>query len=193
MERPRKRHTLRNIGIAAAAVVLLVILAALFNDVSSFFASHGQATPTSAPISQPTQQAVHYPPKTFADLRGLAAKGNTGVIHEFHSESVGAVGACPQPRREVTVDPGLTGQKLAEDFLAYFFGQHLDSPCGSLVLAYHDQSEAGGVYTAGRINFDTTDLNGNPNVDPNATNLKHTLTLDLGGDLSNPQEYIVNY
>ncbi len=86
----------------------------------------------------------------------------------------------------------MTGQQLAEDLLAYFYTQQLDSPCGSLVLAYHNQGEAGDVYTAGRINFDTTDSSGAVNLDPNATNLKHTLTLDIGGIDSN-QEYVVMY
>ena len=86
----------------------------------------------------------------------------------------------------------MTGQQLAEDLLAYFYAQQLDSPCGSLVLAYHNQGEAGDAYTAGRIYFDVTDSSGEVNIDPNAPNLKHTLTLDIGGDLSN-QEYIVTY
>ena len=125
-------------------------------------------------------------------MRGLAAKGDASAIHEFHSESVGLTGVCPQPKREVTVDASLTGQQLAEDLLAYFYGQQLDSPCGSLVLAYHNQSEAGNAYTAGRINFDVTDSSGATNMDPNATTLTYTLTLDIGGIDSN-QEYVVTY
>jgi hypothetical protein len=144
------------------------------------------------PTATPTPQSVHYPPKTETDLRGLAAKGDASAIHEFHSESVGLTGACPQPKREVTVDPSITGQQLAEDLLAYFYGQQLDSPCGSIVFAYHNQSEANDVYTAGRINFNVTDSSGAANVDPNASNLKYTLTLDVGG-LGTGQEYVVTY
>jgi hypothetical protein len=125
-------------------------------------------------------------------LHGLAAKGDTSALHEFDSESVGLTGACPQPKREVTVAPSVTGQQLAEDLLAYFYAQQLDSPCGSVVFAYHNQSEAGDVYTAGRILVDVTDSSGAANVDPNATDLKHTLTLDIGGIDSN-QEYVVTY
>ncbi len=40
--------------------------------------------------------------------------------------------------------------------LAYFYAQQLDSPCGSIVFAYHNQREANDTYTAGRINFDIT-------------------------------------
>src|SRR5690242_11703980 len=99
-------------------------------------------TATPQPTAKPTATAVvHYPPTTQADLRGLAAKGNASAIHEFHSESVG-LGVCPQPKREVTVDPSVTGQQLAEDLLAYFYGQQLVNPCGSVVGAYHSQSEA---------------------------------------------------
>jgi len=108
----------------------------------------------------PTPEAIQYPPKTLVDLRGLAAKGDVSAIHEFHSESTGETGVCPQPKREVTIDQSVTGQQLAEDLLAYFYSQQLDSPCGSLLLAYHDQSEAGDVFTAGRINFDATDSSG---------------------------------
>jgi len=166
-----------------------------------------QATPTMAPTARPTlaptdtptlvptatPQSVHYPPTTIADLRGLAAEGDASAIHPFHSESVGAVGVCPEPKLEVTVDPSVTGQQLAEDLLAYFYTQQLDSPCGSVVFAYHNQGEAGDVYTAGRILLDVTDSSGQVNFDPNATNLKYTLTLDVGGDLSNQQEYVVTY
>ncbi len=147
---------------------------------------------TQAPSATPTPQPIHYPPTTVADLRGLAAKGDVSAIHEFHSESVGLVGACPQPKREVTVDPSVTGKQLAEDLLAYFYGQQLDSPCGSIVFAYHHQSEANDAYTAGRIVLDVTDASGAENVDPNATNLTYTLTLDIGG-LSTGHEYVVTY
>ena len=154
----------------------------------------GSATqgPTATPKPSPTPHVVHYPPTTKADLSGLAAKGAASAIHEFHSESVG-LGVRPQPKREVTVDPSLTGQQLAEDLLAYFFGQQLDNPCGSVVFAYHDQSEANDVYTAGRVILDVTDSSGAVNIDPNATNLKYTLTLDIGGGLSDQQEYVVTY
>ncbi len=98
----------------------------------------------------------------------------------------------PQPKRLVTVDPSITGQQLAEDLLAYFYANQLDNPCGSVVFAYHSQSEANDVYTAGRILLDTTDSSGQANVDPNATGLKYPLTLDTGGDLTR-QESVVNY
>lgn len=139
-----------------------------------------------------TPQSTYYPPTTEADLHGLAAKGDASAIHEFHCGSVGATGACPQPKREVTVEPNVTGQQLAEGLLAYFYTQQLDSSCGSIVFAYHNQGEAYDAYTAGRIYFDVTDSSGAVNLDPNATNLKHTLTLGIGG-LSTNQEYVVTY
>jgi hypothetical protein len=135
---------------------------------------------------------IHYPPTTEADLHGLAAKGDVSAIHKFHSENVGLSGVCPVPRIEVTVDQSVTGQKLAEDLLAYFYYNQLDNPCGSLVIAYNNQDEAGGAYTAGRINLDATDSSGSLNSDPNATNLKYTLTLDVGG-IDTAQAYTVKY
>ncbi len=51
------------------------------------------ATTTDQATSAPTQ--VQYPPKTKDDLMGLAAQGDASVIHEFHSESVGLTGVCP--------------------------------------------------------------------------------------------------
>jgi len=184
----KRRHLLPTfIGLF---IVIALVLVACGDQTSS--SGSTLTTATSAPVPTATPQVVHYPPTTQADLRGLAAEGDASAIHEFHSESVGAVGVCPEPRREVTVAPSVTGQQLAEDLLAYFYTQQLDSPCGSLVLAYHNQGEAGDVYTAGRINFDTTDSSGAVNLDPNATNLKHTLTLDIGGIDSN-QEYVVMY
>jgi hypothetical protein len=155
--------------------------------------STGSPPSTAALVSSTqTRHVVHYPPTTQADLRGLAAKGNASAIHQFKSESVGLEGVCPQPKREVTVDPSVTGQQLAEDLLAYYYGQQLVNPCGSVVFAYHSQSEAGDVYTAGRVVLDVTDSSGQPNVDPNATNLKYKVTLDIGGDFTN-QEYVVTY
>ena len=173
---------------------LLIVIALVLVACGSQTSSSANTSTTSASTLVPTStpQSIHYPPTTVADLRGLAAKGDASAIHEFHSESVGLTGACPKPKREVTVDPSVTGQQLAEDLLAYFYAQQLDSPCGSIVFAYHNQGEANDAYTAGRIYFDVTDSSGQVNIDPNATNLKHTLTLDIGGDLSN-QEYIVTY
>lgn len=133
-----------------------------------------------------TSPSVHYPPMTVADLHGLAAKGEASAIHEFHSERVGLTG-CPQPKQEVRVDPSITGQQLAEDLLAYFYAHQLDSPCGSLVLAYHTQAEATDAYTAGRIAVDTQ------NTDPNATHTKRTMTLDIGGADTSQQEYTITY
>jgi hypothetical protein len=159
-----------------------------------------QATNTAGPHRTPTVestaalQAVHFPPTTQADLRGLATNGSASAIHVASSENVGLGGACPQPRREVWVDPGVTGQQLAEDLLSFFYSQGLESPCGSLVVAYNSQSEAekGDYYTAGRVNLDVYNSNGQYNLDPNATNLKYMVTLDVGGVLAR-QEYIVTY
>jgi hypothetical protein len=140
--------------------------------------------PSATPTVTPTPRSI-YPPKTAADLHALAAKGDASAIHEFHSESVG-LPSCPQPKREVTVDPSITGQQLAEDLLAYFYANGLDSPCGSVVFAYHAQSEADSFYTAGRILVDTQ------NNDPNNTNAQRTMTLDIGDALSG-QEYMITY
>jgi hypothetical protein len=184
----RQHFLLPTIGLF---IVIALVLGACGGQTSASDTS--STTSTSAIGLTPTPQVVHYPPTTQADLQGLTAEGDASAIHEFHSESVGLVGACPQPKREVTVDPSVTGQQLAEDLLAYFYDQQLDSPCGSLVLAYHNQGEANDGYTAGRINLDVTDSSGAANVDPNATNLKYTLTLDTGGVLTSQQEYVVTY
>lgn len=175
-------------------IVVALVLGACGSQTSSSDNTSTSSTSTVAPT--PTPQVVHYPPTTEADLRGLAAQGDASAIHEFHSESVGLVGACPQPKREVTVAPSLTGKQLAEDLLGYFYGQQLDSPCGSIVFAYHTQAEVNDPnstgYTAGRILLDVTDSSGTANVDPNASNLKYTLTLDVGDALTG-QEYVVTY
>lgn len=184
----KRRHLLPTfIGLF---IVIALVLVACGDQTSTSGSTSTTATSTLVPTSTP--QSIHYPPTTEADLHGLAAQGDASAIHEFHSESVGDVGVCPQPKREVTVDPSVTGQQLAEDLLAYFYAQQLDSPCGFLVGAYHNQGEAGDAYTAGRINVDVTDSSGAANVDPNASNLKHTLTLDIGG-LGTNQEYVVTY
>lgn len=152
------------------------------------------ATPTMAPTPTPTPQATHYPPKTKADLQALAALGDASAIHAFHRESVGLTGVCPQPKVEAIVDPSLTGKKLAEDLLAYYYAEGLEDPCGSILFAYHSQAEANdGPYTAGRLMLDVTDSSGQTNSDPNASGLTYTLTLDLGGVLTSQQEYVVTY
>ena len=184
----KRRHLLPTfIGLL---IVIALVLVACGDQTPSSDSTSITSTSTQVPTSAP--QPIHYPPTTVADLRGLAAKGDASAIHEFHSESVGLTGACPQPKRAVTVEPSVNGQQLAEDLLAYFYAQQLDSPCGSVVFAYHNQGEAGDAYTAGRILVDVTDSSGAENVDPNATDLKHTLTLDIGG-LSTNQEYVVMY
>jgi hypothetical protein len=177
----------------AVLIILITLSACVACGVITTNTGHGtpRTSASSTPKTTP-QAAPQYPPKTLNDLRGLAAKGDESAIHEFHSESTGATGACPQPEREVTVSQNLTGQQLAEDLLAYFYAQQLDSPCGSLVLAYHSPAEAGNGYTAGRVDFTVTDSSGNTNVDPNGTNLKYSLTLDIG-NLASGQEYTVTY
>lgn len=143
--------------------------------------------PSATPTLTPTPRPI-YPPKTAADLHALAAKGDASAIHEFDAETVGLTGVCPQPKREVTVDPSITGQQLVEDLLAYFYANQLDSACGSVVFAYHTQAEANDVYTAGRILVDTQ------NMDPNNTHAQRTMTLDSGGlDDPNAQEYMITY
>ena len=191
-------------GIVAAVVVIAIIIAALNTPISpttntaqptaqpTIAGKQATAAPTTKPTAKPTTApAVIYPPKTQADLHALAAQGNASAIHEFHSESVGMTGACPQPKRLVTVAPNVTGKQLAADLLAYFYGQHLDNPCGSLILAYHTQSESGDTFTAGRINVDVTDATGQTNFDPNGNGLKYKIELNIG-DISG-QEYVVSY
>lgn len=159
------------------------------NNATQTAMNTGATQATSAPTPVP-----RYPPKTLSDLHGLAAKGNASAIHTFSSESVGLVGACPQPKRDTTIDAGVTGQQFAEDLLSYFYGNNLDSPCGSVVFVEHNQNDAGNGYTAGRIYFDAIGADGTENTDPNASNLKYTLTLDIGGDLdANHKEYVVTY
>jgi hypothetical protein len=197
---PKKRRTWLWVLLAIVALIVFYQIgnAALSQTPTSTTPQTTQApagnTPaaTQAPTPTPTPQSIHYPPTTEADLRGLAAQGDASAIHGFHSESVGLVGVCPQPKLEVTVDPSVTGKQLAEDLLAYFYGQQLDSPCGSVVFACHHQGEANDAYTAGRILFDVTDASGAGKVDPNATNLTHTLTLDIGG-FSTGKEYVITY
>jgi len=139
--------------------------------------SAGGPPPTSAAT---TNSQPAYPPTDAAGLHALAATGDASAVHEFHSEGVG-LATCPQPKREVTVDTSLTGRRLAADLLAYFYAQGLDNPCGSLVLAYHDPSEAGNAYTGGRINLNVTDSSGAPNGDPNASGLMHQIEVDTTG------------
>lgn len=195
---------LAQIVLALVGVFLVIFVgsAAISGISAGFYGPGGPSQPTATSVSSsgttpadvPTDApvpAVQYPPQTLSDLQGLAALGDVNAIHEFRSENTG-LATCSQPRRDVTVAPGVTGQQLAQDLLAYFYVQHLDNPCGSVVFAYHTQGESGNGYTAGRIKLDVTDSSGAPNVDPNATGLKFTLTLDVG-DVGTGQEYIVTW
>lgn len=181
------------LGIIAVNVLIVAALGAVFVSlISASFSPSQQAsavaqvstpaivpTETPAPTTVPTMASTsHYPPTTIIDLYALAAKGDASAVHEFHSESVG-LATCPQPKREVTVDPSVNGEQLAEDLLAYYYAQKLENPCGAVVFAYHDQNEAGDAYTAGRVLLDVTGSS-------------HKLTLDIGGIGTN-QEYIVTY
>jgi hypothetical protein len=63
-----------------------------------------------------------------------------------------------------------------------------------VVFVEHNASDAGNGYTAGRVYFDATDASGQENTDPNATDVKHVLTLDIGGgNDANHEEYVVTY
>jgi hypothetical protein len=131
------------------------------------------ATPSPAPIPvqpKPSPPASAYPPRTIAQARQLGSSGDRSLVHEFHSESVG-LATCPQPKREVLVSASLTGQPLAAALLAYFFEQHLDNDCGSVVFAYHNEAEASDAYTAGRVIFSIND-----------SNPKHQLEVNPGTD-----------
>ncbi len=195
-QKPRKKP---NVWLWIVGAVVLFSLFA-YVSIATSTAKNGTSTTTATPTSQatttptakPTPQPVRYPPVTVADLHALAAKGDASAIVGFHSESTGLVAICPQPKRFVTVDPSITGQQLAQDLLAYFYAGQLDSPCGSLILVYHQQSESNDVYTAGLIHFDVTDASGGANTDPNASGLKYTLTLDIG-TFDAHQEAVVTY
>lgn len=203
---PPKRRVPRWVWIIIGLFVLAAACSGLVQDIQSTASpattqttDQSQATSApadqSTPADQPTQPPVaQYPPKTLDDLQALAQQGDASQVHEFHSESVGLTGACPQPKKLVTVSSKIKGKQLAEDLLAYFFSNGLDSPCGSVVFAYHTQAEANADngYTAGRILLDTTDSSGNANLDPNATGITYTVMLNTG-DWLNGQEYVVNY
>lgn len=166
---------------AAALPILCCVIAGCASDPGA------TSVPTVTPAAHPA-----YPPKSQADLLGLAAKGDASALQEFHSESVG-LAACPQPKRQVLVTTAHTGQQFAEDLLAYFYSQHLDNPCGAVVFAYRSQSETGsGGYTAGRILLDVLDASGAPNGDPAASGLTYKVTLDVG-DFATGQEFVVSY
>lgn len=176
------------------AAVVLAICAGVY-DATIGRASSSSPMPTAVVQSQATTAptkppAPAWPPKTKADLQALASMGDASQIHAFHSESVGLTGVCPQPKTLATVSRSLKGKQLAEDLLAYFFGNHMDNPCGSVLFAFHSRAEGNGDngYTAGRILLDTD----NPSSDPNASNIKYTITLDTG-DVINGQEYVVSY
>src|SRR5437588_8810085 len=96
-----KRHFL--LPFIGLLIVIALVLVACGDQTSA--SNNTSTTSTSTVGTTPTPQSIHYPPTTQADLQGLAAKGDASVIHEFHSESVGLTGVCPQPKREVTVDP----------------------------------------------------------------------------------------
>lgn len=130
-------------------------------------------TPITSP-SPKSSPALVYPPTNIGQARAVAAAGNAADLHEFHSEGVG-LATCPQPKRELTVAATLTGRQLAEDMLAYFFDQKLNNDCGALVVVYHDESEAGGAYTAGRVILDVNNGMHSLEVDAQASD-------SFGGD-----------
>lgn len=200
---PKKRRRWVRWTLIIAAIVLVI---GVINAIASGGNGVGNTANTNTPTTQPTQashptsaptptaQPIRYPPTSKADLLGLAAKGDASAVHEFHSESVGLTGVCPQPKREVTVDSSITGKQLTEDLLAYWYANQLENPCGAVVFAFHAQSDvdAGNGYTAGRLLLDVTDTGGQVNTDPNASGLKYSLTLDTG-DVATGQEYVVHY
>lgn len=191
---PKKKR--RVLPLIIGAAILIVALIACIAVATSASSGTSNSTPTAQPTNPPTQAAApRYPPKSKADLHGLAALGDSSAIHAFHRESVGLVGACPQPKVEATVAPPITGKKLAEDMLAYFYSANMDSPCGSVLFVNHKQSDvsAGAGYTAGRVDLSVTDSSGQPNTDPHGQGLSYTVTLDMGAAIGPESEYAVKY
>ncbi len=178
------------------AACFLVLCACSSTTVAQNATNSSGAQPTHVrATATPTRPVSHYPPTTQVDLQWLGSQGDASAMQVSSTEMTGAVGACPEPRGEVIVNPSITGQQLAEGLLAFFYSQGYNTPCGSLILAYHSQNEVdtSDFYTAGRINLDTVDSSGQPNFDPNATGITYTLTLDVSGDLAGQGEYIITY
>jgi len=146
--------------------------------------SSGQQSASGSPTATPS--ATHsptYPPKTVADLKALAATGDASAVHEVKSEGVG-LASCPQPKHSVVVASSVSDPKqIAASLLNYFYAQGFDNECGSLVLAYANQSEIGGPYTVGQVALNVN--SGSP---------KHDLMVNVGNSLGSTSLSIeVNY
>lgn len=169
--------------------LMKVILGAL---IASWLAACGGETTPTTQTPSPTSQATttpatpiptpvsHFPPTTFADLQALAALGSASSVQEIQ-RSVG-LGTCPRPERDVVVASYITGETLAEDLLAYWFAQQLNtSSCGSSVLAHTGLGEVGEVPSAGSL-------------DLTVTGASYSLEIDLGSALlGNLRVYRVTY
>jgi hypothetical protein len=103
------------------------------------------------------------------------ARSATVTLRASKSESVG-LATCPEPKDSVVVPAGLTGQPLAASLMKLFYDGGRDNNCGSLILGYHDQSEFGDTFTAGRVDL---------TIRPGG---KHEITLDDGQG-----EYRIDY
>src|SRR5258708_29869686 len=78
-------------------IVIALVLVACGDQTSSSGSTSTNSTSTVGP--KPTPQVVHYPPTTQTHFRGLSATGDASAIHQFHSESVRALGGFPHPKR----------------------------------------------------------------------------------------------
>lgn len=159
-------------------LILLVLLAGCGSSLAT--TPNATSSPASSPTHSPKAAAASptpanpYPPHSVADLKALARLA-TVELRAFKSEGTG-IPSCSEPKDSVVVPADLTGQPLASSLLKLFYDNGRDNNCGSLILAYHDQSEYGQAYTAGRI--DLTILSGG----------KHEVTLDVGQD-----EFVIDY
>lgn len=138
-------------------------------------------------MTEPSKSAVPppYPPRTIEQARALAATSNM-TLHIMKRDNTDFPPcSC---RVSALVPKGLSDRQTAAALLKSFFANHLDNftrngrtydPGGTVLFGYYKPSEYGTGYTAGR-------------VDLGLNNGKHTLTLDVGGDLGS-KEYTINY
>jgi hypothetical protein len=165
----------RFLSLAALAVLLAGCGSSVASSPSETPTPSSTPAPTSSPKAKPSPTLANpYPPHSVTDLKALA-RSATVELRAFKSEGTG-LPSCTEPKDSVVVPAGLTGQPLAASLMKLFYGNGRDNNCGSLILGYHDQSEYGQAYTAGRV--DLTILSGG----------KHEITLDVGQD-----EYVIDY
>ncbi len=103
-------------------------------------------TPT--PSQPASTQASLTVPRSAADLRLIAAKGNVSDLNVVTHQNGAQPGICESPFYAAVVSENASSYTRLSDALDFFFANHLDSYCAATIDLFYDAAQ---TQTAGEL------------------------------------------